>query len=79
MLALGSMASAQLLAAKKGPIVFGHAGLNSTSAEEHKKFWSALGGVPVNPFGSGLMFQFRNIFVSPASVIRLSAAPRARR
>jgi predicted enzyme related to lactoylglutathione lyase len=45
-LALSSNASAQLLAAKEGPIVYGHHHLNVTSLEEHKKFWvDALGGV----------------------------------
>jgi predicted enzyme related to lactoylglutathione lyase len=45
-LALSSNASAQLLAAKDGPIVYGHHHLNVTSLDEHKKFWvDALGGV----------------------------------
>jgi Glyoxalase/Bleomycin resistance protein/Dioxygenase superfamily len=45
-LALSSNASAQLLAAKEGPIVYGHHHLNVTSPDEHKKFWvDALGGV----------------------------------
>ena len=40
-----SAASAQLLAAKDGPIVYGHHHLNVTSADDHKKFWiEALGG-----------------------------------
>ncbi len=39
-------ASAQLLAAKDGPIVYGHHHLNATSADDNKKFWvEALGGV----------------------------------
>ena len=39
-------ASAQLIAAKDGPIVYGHHHLNVTSVDEHKKFWvDALGGV----------------------------------
>jgi predicted enzyme related to lactoylglutathione lyase len=39
-------ASAQLLAAKDGPIVYGHHHLNVTSVDEHRKFWvDALGGV----------------------------------
>jgi catechol-2,3-dioxygenase len=39
-------ASAQLLAAKDGPIVYGHHHLNVTSIEEHRKFWvDGLGGV----------------------------------
>jgi predicted enzyme related to lactoylglutathione lyase len=41
-----SQASAQLLAAKEGPVVYGHHHLNVTSAEDAKKFWvDALGGV----------------------------------
>jgi predicted enzyme related to lactoylglutathione lyase len=43
-----SNASAQLLAAKDGPIVYGHHHLNVTSVDEHRKFWvDALGGVAV--------------------------------
>jgi len=38
-------ASAQLLAAKDGPIVYGHHHLNVTNIEAHKKFWiDTLGG-----------------------------------
>lgn len=41
-----STASAQLLAAKEGPIVYGHHHLNVTNAADHKRFWvDALGGV----------------------------------
>jgi catechol 2,3-dioxygenase-like lactoylglutathione lyase family enzyme len=40
--------SAQLLAAKDGPVVYGHHHLNVTSIDEHKKFWvDTLGGKPV--------------------------------
>ncbi len=46
-LAPAPKASAQLLAAKDGPIVYGHHHLNVTSVEEHRRFWvDALGGVP---------------------------------
>jgi len=46
LLAPASNASAQLLAAKDGPIVYGHHHLNVTNADEAKKFWvDALGGV----------------------------------
>jgi len=45
-LAPASNASAQLLAAKDGPIVYGHHHLNVTNPDEAKKFWvDALGGV----------------------------------
>ena len=41
-------ASAQLLAAKDGPIVYGHHHLVVTDVAEHKKFWvDTLGGVAV--------------------------------
>lgn len=41
-----SDSSAQLVAAKEGPIVYGHHHVNATNADEHKKFWvDALGGV----------------------------------
>jgi len=41
-----STASAQLLAAKDGPIVYGHHHLNVTNLDEAKKFWvDAVGGV----------------------------------
>jgi predicted enzyme related to lactoylglutathione lyase len=47
-LAPASNASAQLLAAKDGPIVYGHHHLNVTNPDEAKKFWiDALGGVLV--------------------------------
>jgi predicted enzyme related to lactoylglutathione lyase len=46
LLAPASNASAQLLAAKDGPIVYGHHHLNVTNVDEAKKFWvDALGGV----------------------------------
>jgi catechol 2,3-dioxygenase-like lactoylglutathione lyase family enzyme len=41
-------ASAQLLAAKDGPVVYGHHHLNVTSIDAHKKFWiDTLGGKSV--------------------------------
>src|ERR1041384_2594554 len=47
-----STASAQLLAAKDGPIVYGHHHLNTTNTEAARKFWiDAIGGVLVK-FGS---------------------------
>ena len=45
-MAPASTASAQLLAAKDGPIVYGHHHLNVTNLDEAKKFWvDAMGGV----------------------------------
>jgi catechol 2,3-dioxygenase-like lactoylglutathione lyase family enzyme len=47
-LSLAPAASAQLLAAKDGPIVYGHHHLNVSSIDEHKKFWvDTLGGKSV--------------------------------
>jgi catechol 2,3-dioxygenase-like lactoylglutathione lyase family enzyme len=57
-LAAASTASAQLTAAKDGPIVYGHHHFNVTSVDEHKKFWTTLGGTPVK------------IGTSPAEVVR---------
>jgi catechol 2,3-dioxygenase-like lactoylglutathione lyase family enzyme len=52
-------ASAQLLAAKDGPIVYGHHHLNASSIEEQKKFWvDTLGGTTVK------------VGTSPAEVIK---------
>jgi catechol 2,3-dioxygenase-like lactoylglutathione lyase family enzyme len=48
LLASAPRASAQLLAAKDGPIVYGHHHVNVTNAEDARKFWvDALGGVAV--------------------------------
>ena len=49
MLAPVPHASAQLLAAKDGPIVYGHHHLVVSSVADHKKFWvDTLGGVPMS-------------------------------
>ena len=41
-------ASAQLIAAKEGPIVYGHHHVNATNPAEHKKFWAdTLGGTVI--------------------------------
>src|SRR5688572_26894976 len=48
LLLLPSAASAQLVAAKEGPIVYGHHHVNATSPAEHKKFWAdTLGGTVI--------------------------------
>lgn len=47
-LAIAPSASAQLLAAKDGPVVYGHHHLNVTNIEEQKKFFvNALGGTAI--------------------------------
>jgi catechol 2,3-dioxygenase-like lactoylglutathione lyase family enzyme len=63
-----SQASAQLVAAKDGPIVYGHHHLNVTSADEHKKFWvNTLGGVAVmigNPAREIIKFPNALVFLN---------------
>ena len=62
-----SNASAQLLAAKDGPIVYGHHHLNVTSVDEARKFWvGALGGVPIK-FGTADIVRFPNALVFMAT------------
>jgi len=48
LLAVAPSASAQLLAAKDGPVVYGHHHINTMNAEEQKKFFvNALGGTRI--------------------------------
>jgi catechol 2,3-dioxygenase-like lactoylglutathione lyase family enzyme/predicted enzyme related to lactoylglutathione lyase len=66
-LASPSNATAQLLAAKDGPIVYGHHHLNVTSVDEARKFWvGALGGVVIK-FGSADIVKFPNALVFMAA------------
>lgn len=47
-LVTASPASAQLAAAKDGPVVYGHHHVNATSLDEHKTFWAdTLGGTVI--------------------------------
>ena len=47
-LAIASPSSAQLLAAKEGPIVYGHHHVAASDIAAHKKFWAdTLGGTLV--------------------------------
>jgi catechol 2,3-dioxygenase-like lactoylglutathione lyase family enzyme len=63
-LAAGSPASAQLAAAKEGPIVYGHHHFNVTSVDEHKKFWTTLGGTPVKVGASPAeIIKFPNVLI----------------
>ena len=58
-------APAQLVAAKDGPIVYGHHHVNATNVDEHKKFWiDALGGTLVR-FGANNreIIKFHNALV----------------
>lgn len=63
MLISAAPVAGQLIALKDGPVVMGHVGLNSTSTDEHKKFWARLGGTLVNGFNRE-MFEFVNVYVS---------------
>lgn len=58
-------ASAQLTAAKDGPIAYGHHHVNVTSVDAHKKFWvEALGGTPVKIGASPAeIVKFPNVLV----------------
>ena len=59
-LAWASPASAQLLAAKDGPVVYGHHHLNVTSIDAHNHFLiDTLGGKPVGRTSSKAIVCFR--------------------
>ena len=63
LLAAESTASAQLIAAKDGPVVYGHHHLNVTDIDEHRKFWAdALGGKFMTA-GSMAFVKFPNVLV----------------
>ena len=64
-LLLPSTVSAQLLAAKDGPIVYGHHHVNATSPAEHKKFWAdTLGGTVVKVGTDGReVVRFPNVWI----------------
>jgi catechol 2,3-dioxygenase-like lactoylglutathione lyase family enzyme len=57
-------AAAQLTAAKEGPIVYGHHHFNVTSVDEHRKFWTTLGGTAVKVGADGReIIRFPNVLV----------------
>ncbi len=60
-----SNASAQLTAAKEGPIVYGHHHFNVTSVDEHRKFWTTLGGtaVKIGTNNDREIIRFPNVLV----------------
>src|SRR6188768_501434 len=64
-LLLPSAASAQLLAAKDGPIVYGHHHVNATDPAAHKKFWAdALGGTVMKVGTDGReVIRFPNVWI----------------
>jgi catechol 2,3-dioxygenase-like lactoylglutathione lyase family enzyme len=56
-------ASAQLTAAKDGPIVYGHHHLTVTNVDAHKKFWiDGLGGALIKA-GNAEVIKFPNVLV----------------
>ena len=56
-------ASAQLVAAKDGPVVYGHHHLTVTSVDAHRKFWvDALGGTAAK-LGTNEAVKFPNVIV----------------
>jgi catechol 2,3-dioxygenase-like lactoylglutathione lyase family enzyme len=58
-----SRASAQILVAKDGPIVYGHHHLNATSIDEHRKFWvDTLGGTAIKA-GTFDIITFPNVLI----------------
>jgi len=62
-LAPASQASAQLLAAKDGPIVYGHHHLNATNVDAQKKFFvDTLGGTVVK-IGTREIVRFPNVLI----------------
>lgn len=62
---INAPASAQLVAAKDGPIVYGHHHMNVTSIDAHKKFWvDGLGGASIKVGTSPAeIIKFPNVFV----------------
>ena len=58
-------ASAQLVAAKDGPIVYGHHHVNATNPAEHKKFWAdTLGGTVIKAGTGGLeIIRMPNVLI----------------
>lgn len=62
-LGVAAVASAQLTAARQGPVVYGHHHLNVASIEEHKTFWvDTLGGEAIS-VGPLEVVKFPNVLV----------------
>ena len=64
-LAAASSASAQLVAAKDGPVVYGHHHIYATNIEEHKKFFvNTLGGVAIKVGTNNVeIVKFPNVLI----------------
>src|SRR5258706_1363462 len=66
-MSFAARASAQLIAAKEGPVVYGHHHLNTTNMDAQKKFYvDTLGGTPAK-IGSGdrqqEIIKFTNVLI----------------
>ena len=73
-------ASAQLLVAKDGPVVYGHHHLNATNIEAQKKFFvDTLGGTAVKVGTNTEVVKFPNVLIFFRPCRRRRAAARARR
>ena len=59
---MGMPATAQLAAPNEAGVAMGHLHLTVRDAEAHKKFWSTLGGTPVQN-GRLQLIQFPGVFV----------------
>ena len=63
-LAGGSPASAQLIAAKEGPIVYGHHHVAASDIDAHKKFWAdTLGGTAMKFGNNADIVKFPNVLI----------------
>jgi predicted enzyme related to lactoylglutathione lyase len=63
-LAGASGASAQLIAAKEGPIVYGHHHVAASDIEAHKKFWAdTLGGTALKFGNNADIVKFPNVLI----------------
>ena len=61
---LAPTASAQLLAAKEGPIVYGHHHVAASDIAAHKRFWADTLGGTVGKFGNNTeIVKFPNVFI----------------
>jgi catechol 2,3-dioxygenase-like lactoylglutathione lyase family enzyme len=63
-LSIASAASAQLIAARDGPIVYGHHHVAASDIAAHKKFWADTLGGTVGKFGNNAeIVKFPNVFI----------------
>jgi len=65
MLVMASTASAQLIAAKDGPIVYGHHHVAASNIAEHKRFWADTLGGTAAKFGANNaeIVKFPNVLI----------------